>query len=318
MDLVNSSVLACDVGGSHVTAAIVDVAKLMIAHALSVPLDPAAPAAVILKELEDAGRQAAVESGIEPTRLLGIACAFPAPFDYGAGVSLLKHKYAALYQSDLKMELSRRLGVPPEAVTFMHDAQAFLLGEVCQGTARGAGRAMGVTLGTGIGSAFAVGAKIVEQGPGVPEGGELYHLPWRGATVEDAVSTRRIQRCYKEKTGMTLSVKEIMLRAGTDCFAAETVREFGADLGRILETFAPVFDPDVIVLGGGISRSAPLFLPFAAAELKRCRARIAVSSLLDEAAIVGLAVHWKEATNSRQNPAREIVPTAEGQALSGA
>lgn len=306
MNGATSSVLACDVGGSHVTAAIVNLPSFTIAHTRSVPLDPAAPAATILAALEDAGRQVAIESGIHFATILGIACAFPAPFDYDAGVSLLKHKYAALYQANIRMELSRRLNLSPDAITFMHDAQAFLLGEIHRGVAQNARRVIGITLGTGIGSAFAVAGKIVEEGTGVPPGGELYDLPWRTGTVEDAVSTHFIQSRYRELTGDTRSVKEIALRAGSDRFADETMRDFGRNLGKVLDTLSPAFAPDLIVLGGGISRSAALFLPFVQAELTRRRPAIAVSSLLDEAAIVGLAARWKESTHNQVNLAPAI------------
>jgi glucokinase len=286
--------------------AIVNLPSFTIVHMRSVPLDPDAPAATILTALEDAGRQVAIESGIDLTTILGVAYAFPAPFDYDAGVSLLKHKYRALYQADIRTELSRRLDLPPDAITFMHDAQAFLLGEISRGAAQNAHRVIGITLGTGIGSAFAVGGKIVEEGTGVPPGGEVYDLPWRKGTVENAVSTQFIQSRYRELTGDTLSVKEIALRAGSDRFAEETVREFGSNLGSILDTLSPAFAPDLIVLGGGISRSAALFLPSVHAELTHCRPAIAVSSLLDEAAIVGLAAHWHESKHKHLDPALAI------------
>jgi glucokinase len=302
MNLINSSVLACDVGGSHVTAATVDLPSCTITHKRSAPLDPDAPAATILNALEDAGRQVATQSGSNLDTILGIACAFPAPFDYDAGVSLLRHKYAALYQADIRAELSRRFELPPNAVTFMHDAQAFLLGEICRGVARNAARVIGITLGTGIGSAFAVAGKIVEKGTGVPPGGEVYHLSWEQGTVEDAVSTQFIQSRYKQLTGDTLSVKEISLRASSDHFAEETMREFGSNLGRVLDAVTPAFAPDLIVLGGGISRSATLFLPSIHSELTHGRPEVAVSSLLDEAAVVGLAAHWQETNRKHINP----------------
>jgi glucokinase len=302
MNLVNSSVLACDVGGSHVTAAIVDLPSYTIAHMLSAPLDPDVPALTILSALEDAGRQVARETGSNLAAILGIACAFPAPFDYEAGVSLLKHKYAALYQADIRTELSRRFGLLPNAITFMHDAQAFLLGEICRGVARSAPRVIGITLGTGVGSAFGVAGKIVEKGAGVPPGGEVYHLPWEQGTVEDAVSTQFIQSRYRQLTGDTLSVKEIALRASSDRFAEETVREFGSNLGKVLDAVTPAFAPNLIVLGGGISRSATLFLPSIRKELTHVCPEIAVSGLLDQAPIVGLAAHWKESNRNHVNP----------------
>jgi glucokinase len=66
--------------------------------------------------------------------------------------------------------LAERFGWQPGQVRFLLDSAAFLLGEIGAGEARGVERAVGITLGTGIGSAFAVDGQIVTEGPGVPPG----------------------------------------------------------------------------------------------------------------------------------------------------
>src|SRR5690606_7636854 len=62
---------------------------------------------------------------------------------------------------------------------FVNDARAFALGEICFGAARGEGRVLVLTLGTGCGSAFAVDGQLVTSGPGVPEGGYVYSLKYK-------------------------------------------------------------------------------------------------------------------------------------------
>ena len=107
-----------------------------------------------------------------------VGVAVPGPFDYDAGVSAMTHKLAPLRNVDLRGELSAALGLPPQAFAFLNDAAAFLLGEWWAGAARARRRAMGVTLGTGLGSAY------LDEGKIVTGEGELYTRPFRGAPVE--------------------------------------------------------------------------------------------------------------------------------------
>ena len=141
-------------------------------------------------------------------------------------------------------------------------------------------RVVGITLGTGIGSAFAVDGRIVTEGPGVPAGGELWDLPYEGGIIEDSVSTRGIRGGYKRRTGVAPEVAEIAAAAASDPAAAEAFAEFGRHLGTALRGALAVFAPEVIVLGGGISRSPHLFLPAAQRELDGLHVELRVSELV--------------------------------------
>jgi glucokinase len=202
------------------------------------------------------------------------------------------HKLPYLYGVDLRQELSMRFGWEPGQVRFLHDSAAFLQGEIGAGAARGVSRGVGITLGTGIGSAFAVDGQIVTEGHGVPPGGELWDLPYEGGIIEDSVSTRGIRGNYERRTGVTREVAEIAAAAGSEPAAGEAFAEFGRHLGTALRGALAEFAPDVIVLGGGISRSPQLFLPAAQRELDGLHAELRVSALLDDAPLVGAGVAW--------------------------
>lgn len=183
---------------------------------------------------------------------------------------------------------------------FLNDAQAFLLGEVGTGAARNAARATGVTLGTGVGSAFTVGSRIVTSGKGVPPGGEIWNLPFEGGIVEDAVSSQAIRDAYEKRTGQHCEVAELALRAPEDVQAREVFAHFGAQLGRAIRRTMAEFAPDVVVLGGGICHSPQLFLPTAEAQLDGLMMELRISTLFEQAALVGAAVAWlKEDSASR-------------------
>jgi glucokinase len=222
----------------------------------------------------------------------GAELAFPGPFDFAAGISRMKHKLPFLYGVDLRQALAARFGWQPAQTRFLHDSAAFLLGEIGAGAAHDHARAVGITLGTGIGSAFAVDGRVVTDGAGVPPGGEIWNLPYEGGILEDSLSTRAIQGNYQKRTGKLREVVDIAAGAADDPDAAAVFAEFGRHLGIALRMAVSGFAPQVVVLGGAISRSARLFLPAAESHLQDIHLRLLPSALKDNAPLVGAAVEW--------------------------
>ncbi len=287
--------LAYDIGGSHASAGLVDRDSLTIRWVRSRPIESAGTAESILKELHLLGAEVlsqASQLGVSPD---GIGLAVPGPFDYEQGISRLRHKFAALYDVNLKQEFESRFQISGARITFLNDAQAYLLGECHAGAARGVHRCVGITLGTGVGSAFALDGSIIENGLGIQSGGEIHCLPWEGRTVEDTISTRAIQGRYRQVTGEEKSVRDICFQAAEDPVAQMVMREFGAALGHVLGKVCMPYRPEAIVLGGAISRSADLFLPSAADALHEPPQLLRPSQLLDHAALIGAAVRCSEA-----------------------
>ncbi len=281
--------LTFDVGGSHIAAALCNLANLQIVRRASAALhdDASAEAFVSLIHalaLEVAGNLSAAAEA---------AFAVPGPFDAVAGISYMKHKLHALYGFDLRSAIAQSLGMAPEQLVFLNDAAAFLLGEVEAGAARGAERAIGIALGTGIGSAFAVGGELVRTGDGVPTGGEIWSFPYRGGIVEDLVSTRALRKDYRDRTGRDEEVASIAAAAASDTDARAVFVNFGANLGQVLRDVSAKFAPATVVIGGGISHSAQLFLPAAEKELHGLGFTLVPAQLLDEAHLVGAAAHWR-------------------------
>jgi glucokinase len=292
------SVLVYDVGGSHVAAAVCHLNDYGLGPIFSAPHPDQETSDAFVGMIHSLGVRAS--AGLEP--VAGAELAFPGPFDFQAGVSQMKHKLPYLYGVDLRQEIAGRFAWEPKQVRFLHDSAAFLLGEIGAGAARGDARAVGITLGTGIGSAFAVDGRVVTEGRGVPAGGELWDLPYEGGIIEDSVSTRAIQGSYKRLTGQSREVAELARAAGTDPAAAEAFTEFGRHLGLALRGALASFAPQIIVLGGGISRSSHLFLPAAQRELQALGAELRISQLLDTAPLVGAGVEW---SNHSNEPARQ-------------
>jgi glucokinase len=282
------AVLVYDVGGSHVSAAVCFSGDYRLGPVQSAPHPAGESSEAFVSLLHELG----IEGSTGMEGLLGAELAVPGPFDFAVGVSLMQHKLPYLYGLDLRGKLAERFAWQPGQVRFLLDAAAFLLGEIGAGAARGVHRAAGITLGTGVGSSVAVDGHVVTEGAGVPPGGEIWNLPYEGGIIEDHVSTRAIKKSYKERTGLDLEVAEVAAAAEHDAVAREAFAEFGRHLGLAIRGALGGFAPDVIVLGGGISRSAPLFLPAAQAQLGGMAVELRVSALMDHAALAGAGVAW--------------------------
>jgi glucokinase len=223
----------------------------------------------------------------------GAELAMPGPFDYAKGISWMKHKMPYLYGVNVSEALAARFAWKPGQVRFLNDAAAYLLGEVGAGAARGVKRVVCFTLGTGVGSGFAVDGKVVTEGKGVPPGGEIWNVAYDGGIVEDQISTRALQKAYKERKGQEREVASIAHYAtGGEPAAREVFAEFGRNLGLALKLLLADFAPDVVVLGGGIARSAYLFLPATQAELESTKFEVRIAELGDNAPLAGAGVAW--------------------------
>jgi glucokinase len=285
---MKSSVLVYDVGGSHVSGAVCSLDSYKLGRVINAPhpIDPTSDAFINL--LHSVGVEAM--SGFD--QILGAQMAFPGPFDYSEGISQMKHKIPYLFGVNLRQELARRFEWNPVQIRFLNDAAAYLLGELATGSARGMNRAIAITLGTGIGSAFSVNGQVIEEGRDVPPGGEIWNLPYKDGIIEDVISAFAIQRAYTSRTGQKRKVIDIAAAAANDPVAVEVFREFGHELGRALRQTLALFSPDVVVFGGGISSAADLFLAATEYELRDLKLPLRVSTLQDSAPLVGAGFAW--------------------------
>jgi len=148
--MTNSRVVGIDIGGSHITAAVVDLQqRLIIPGTLTRNrVNSHASAGNILDEWSETIRQA-FTSGDSISNKLGVA--MPGPFDYENGTCLIKglDKYESLYGLNIKQLLSEKLGIKKTDILMMNDASCFLQGELYAGAVSGCNHVIGVTLGTG-------------------------------------------------------------------------------------------------------------------------------------------------------------------------
>jgi glucokinase len=167
---------------------------------------------------------------------------------------------------------SRLSGAAGVRVAVLNDANAFLLAEVRDGAARGARSAVGLAIGTGVGGAIWIGGALWTGRSGFA--GEIGHMIVDAAgplcacgacgCLESLVGTSAIVERYLRfaPAGEARTPAEIhALAAAGDSAAISAFAETGRVLGLGLVSLTHLLDPEVIVIGGGISAAAELFLP---------------------------------------------------------
>lgn len=164
----------------------------------------------------------------------------------------------------LKQDLETALG---REVRIENDANCFTLSEATDGAGRGASVVFGVILGTGVGGGIAVEGRILTGMNAIA--GEWGHNPLplpgpddlplppcycgRAGCIETYLSGPGLARCHAVHTGEDLSPEEIVTRGGA------SVQRYIERLARALAGVINLLDPDVIVLGGGMSNVARLY-----------------------------------------------------------
>jgi glucokinase len=213
------------------------------------------------------------------------------------------------------MEMVRGHFSVPVAIT--NDANAALLGEQMFGVARGMKNVIMITLGTGLGAGIAVDGKLIQGENGAA--GEFGHMTLdprgrvcgcgRRGCVETYVSAPGVRRTVHELLAERLDESPLRsitfndLTAETvsrlandgDAIALEALAITGRHLGRLVADLAAAFDPEAVVLYGGLVNAGELLVAPALEEFEkhamkpyRGRVRILVSSLNDgEAAVLG-------------------------------
>lgn len=196
----------------------------------------------------------------EGNRIDGIAMAFPGPFDYDLGIPLMRGlaKYESVYGMRIDREIVARRPDYDVKFTFINDVAAYGIGAVARHGL--CGRTAAFTIGTGLGSAFLDGRKVLKGGEGVPENGWVYPIPFRSGTIDDCISARGLLDVARRVAGRAIDGLALDRAARNgDEKAAEAMREFGNLLCEALEPVLKSFCPDNVVLGGNISKSLDLF-----------------------------------------------------------
>ncbi len=212
----------------------------------------------------------------------------------------------------LPEDVAKRLARP---VRIANDANCFALSEAVDGSARGAQSCFGVILGTGCGGGIVVRGAIVEGANSIA--GEWGHNPLpaprpedqplppcycgRLGCIETFLSGPGLAADHERVSGERLEAARIAQRAGeADAACLRTLERYGERLARSLAVVINILDPDVVVLGGGLSSIARLYervprLWGAHVISDSVRTRLAPPTHGDSGGVRGAAWLWNDA-----------------------
>ncbi|MEV0800627.1 ROK family protein [Kribbella sp. NPDC050281] len=272
-------VAVLEIGGSHVTAAVVSPDDWSVNVVERANLASQKAAEVVVAQVATAARKLPLANGL--------AVALPGPFDFATGVAWYRgqDKFDQLYGYNLGDSLRAELAL--DRLMFMNDAEAFAVGEWTAGEVRGVERCVGVTIGTGVGTAFLADGHVVREGGTVPPGGELYKTEYAGKPLEDSISGRAILRRYFARTGTEVpGVKEIAedARAG-DAAAKDALLTAFGDLATALTPWLDRFGVTRTVLGGSISGAFDIVAEVFGFD-------VAPTGDTEHSALIGAAAHY--------------------------
>ena len=261
-NLTPARVIVLDVGGTFVKSAIIAPGGCVVGLPLITPINSAGTADIILATFAGIVRHHLEQ--VDGDNLLGVALGFPGPFDYQTGICYIKglEKYGAIYGLNMAEALRQRVELGNRPIRFLNDAEAAIGGEARYGAGRPYQRLIGLTLGTGCGSAFLINGERVSSGQGVPPDGWLYPVLFRGDRADDIFSKRGLEARLRTVEAATIDIKEAAAAARRgDAAACQVFEFFGADLGEFLAPFVVDFQAGAVLVLGGIAGAFDLFGP---------------------------------------------------------
>lgn len=256
--------IGIDLGGTKIEAAVLDESGAELCRSrIPTPRDDyEGIVAAIARLVEEASTVA------EVAETVGVGTPGTiSPFD-----GLMKNSNSTVLNGrPLDVDLAAILGRP---LIMRNDADCFALSEATDGAAAGAEVVFGVILGTGVGGGVVVDGRV-RTGPN-RVGGEWGHnpLPWassgevpgppcycgKNGCIETWLAGSGLAADYRRSSGSDLDAPAVVAAAAAgDGPAAEALERYADRLARALAVVINVIDPDVVVLGGGMSNVGFLY-----------------------------------------------------------
>ncbi|MDR7131087.1 glucokinase [Algoriphagus sp. 4150] len=280
--------IGVDIGGSHISAAKVKLEGRIASFDSfqEADVDTFGDKESIISAWAEVIKKAAGES-----TAYKVGIAMPGPYDYENGISLIKDqgKMASLFQLSVKDLLAESLGLPSSHLAFTNDAEAFLVGESYAGAGKDFQNSVGITLGTGLGSAIKVHEVVKDA--------KLWTAPFRDGIAEDYLGTAWFKKYALEQFGVEISGAKDLLSSDVDSGVSIKIFEtFGRALGEFLFPYLIRLHAEGVVLGGKISLAGAHYLPTTGAYLETMGypVPINISVLGERAALIGACLPFVE------------------------
>lgn len=287
-----SIVLGADIGGTHITTALVNLETKTVVPGSRFReyVDAKESAEYILSAWERVIRKS---FGGRPLADQKIGIAMPGPFDYGSGVAWMKgqDKFDGFYGKNVRDMLAETLGLRAGNIQFTNDAECFLRGEVFSGAAKDSSKVIGLTLGTGLGSSIYENRSCKDA--------DLWCSPFKDGMAEDYLSTRWFIRRYQQLSGQLVGDVKALVSLKAEPVVQEVFGEFGGNLAEFLLPYLAQIQPEVVVIGGNIAHAYPLFSDSLHKTLASNSSTVAIriAELGETAPLIGAASCWHHQTS---------------------
>lgn len=270
-------VFGIDVGGTTIKMGLFDMQGEVL-DKWEIPTRTENGGEKVLPDIADAIRAKAVEKGFSMAEVAGVGVGVPGPVD-NEGII---HRAVNLGWGVFNMEQTLSELLDGMLVKGGNDANVAALGEMWKGGGKGHSDMVAVTLGTGVGGGIIINGKMVAGATGA--GGEIGHIHVddkeedvcgcgnKGCLEQYASATGVVRlakrRLAKVDTPSVLRDAELSAKAvfdavkENDAVAIEIAEEFGRYLGSGLAAIAGVVNPEIFVIGGGVSKAGEVLFDY--------------------------------------------------------
>ncbi|AKI97915.1 ROK family protein [Kosmotoga pacifica] len=307
---MNGYVVGIDLGGTETKIGIVDYNGNIVEKSI-IPTLVSRGSEDVIDRIAESVRKLVHTSGVE-SKVLGIGVGSPGSIERESGTVI----YSPNFPGWKNVPLSRRLEELTGFTTYVeNDANAFAIGEWAFGTFKGTPNIVALTLGTGVGGGVISRGELITGSQGF--GGELGHViiepdgPLCGCgshgcleALASATSIVRMAKEFRKRYPDSPVFRQENITARTVFDAAKTGDEMSElvveratkALAIGIAGFVHIFNPDVIILGGGVSRAGNYLLEKVERKVRsyvmesfRGTFKIALSELVEDAGIKGAA-----------------------------
>ncbi len=251
--------LAIDLGGTKIATGVIENGNILLRSQASTPRNNYK--AVLDKIISEAESLLLVHGD---TQAIGLGV--PGIIDYKSGNMLFANNLNFMQNVPIAKDIEKALGYP---VFIENDAKAAGLGERVYGAAKHLDSSIFITISTGIGGVIFLGDTVIRGFNNTA--GEIGHIAIKDDSPrcscgnygcwEVLASGTAIARSLSQKTGRKFSTKEVFdqAKSGND-LALAVVNEAAKISGKALTILQKIYDPEGIVIGGGVSMAGNFYL----------------------------------------------------------
>jgi glucokinase-like ROK family protein len=268
-------IVGYDIGATSIDLALANFRGDILEHC-SESADVRNDAEVVLGRCAEVVKQMLERQGVTPDKVVAVGIGVPGPVEFAKGILIAPPLMPTWENFPIKKYVSQTF--PNATVVVDNDVNIMALGELHAGSRKGLNNFIWVKIGTGIGSGIIASREIYRGASGVAgnighieadHNGTICHcgnrgcleamaagppIAQRGKEAADAGKSRFLAMKLKENEGTISAIDVGEAAANGDTAAIEIIRDSGRLIGSVLAELVEFFNPEVIYIGGGVSK----------------------------------------------------------------